>query len=857
MLDTEPGTTSFRNRGPKTGGKKKKAKKPERALSAKDLKRKSELKELEELELKVADVDSFTGKELFSEMPLSRLCLAGLQKANFVEMTDIQKASLPFTLAGKDVLGAAKTGSGKTLAFLIPVVERLYRMKWTPMDGLGGLIISPTRELALQIFEVLRKVGRYYSFSAGLLIGGKDLTQEQERIARMNILVCTPGRLLQHMDQTPDFTCDNLQILVLDEADRCLDSGFEKALNAIIENLPTEGRQTLLFSATQTKSVRDLARLSLSDPEYVNVHEASESATPQTLVQRYAVLDLPQKLDMLFSFLKTHLKQKVLVFVSSCKQVRFIFETFCKLHPGIPLMHLHGKQKQPKRLAIFETFCRKTAVCLFATDVAARGLDFPAVDWVIQLDCPEDVSTYIHRVGRTARNDQPGNALLFLTPNEEPGMLAALEKRKVAVEKIRVNPSKIKSVRQQMVMFCSKDPEIKYLGQKAFISYIRSIHLQSNKDIFDVSKLPFDAYAESLGLPGAPVIKFLKKSANVAKNAIRAKPKDVSHLGIDDDVSEEEEGDEESSAAEEEEKDDVVEGKKQPLTKVDKMFQAKNKTVLSEHYQKLRAVDGDEGDEDEDFFGIVRANHDVEDVNTAVYPEKAPTKKQLLKAKHKELSSRGSAQKLEFDEDGKPIIHALETLEEFEAKGSISTRITQHLEAQTEDMKVADLEDKNVVRAKRKEKRLLQKAKERAALNGEEGPVGDVRLVSDDEENEGTNEYSGDEAEDDDDAESAATFDGERGAWESDAELSDNADDNDAVLDIDLDEDEVPVIAPTHAKRGAALLEEDEEEDRESRREAEGKMKRKKQKLSSFLLKSQDLEGLANQLLSSSKNKKK
>ncbi|KAJ3228325.1 ATP-dependent RNA helicase dbp4 [Chytriomyces hyalinus] len=857
MLDTEPGATSFRNRGPKTGGKKKKAKKPERALSAKDLKRKSELKELEELELKVADADSFTGKELFSEMPLSRLCLAGLQKANFVEMTDIQKSSLPFTLAGKDVLGAAKTGSGKTLAFLIPVVERLYRMKWTPMDGLGGLIISPTRELALQIFEVLRKVGRYYSFSAGLLIGGKDLTQEQERIARMNILVCTPGRLLQHMDQTPDFTCDNLQILVLDEADRCLDSGFEKALNAIIENLPTEGRQTLLFSATQTKSVRDLARLSLSDPEYVNVHEASESATPQTLVQRYAVLDLPQKLDMLFSFLKTHLKQKILVFVSSCKQVRFVFETFCKLHPGIPLMHLHGKQKQPKRLAIFETFCRKTAVCLFATDVAARGLDFPAVDWVIQLDCPEDVSTYIHRVGRTARNDQPGNALLFLTPSEEPGMLAALEKRKVAVEKIRVNPSKIKSVRQQMVMFCSKDPEIKYLGQKAFISYIRSIHLQSNKDIFDVSKLPFDAYAESLGLPGAPVIKFLKKSANVAKNAIRAKPKDVSHLGIDDEVSEEEEADEDSSAAEEEEKDDTPQGKKQPLTKVDKMFQAKNKTVLSEHYQKLRAVDGDEGEEDEDFFGIVRANHDVEDVNTAVYPEKAPTKKQLLKAKHKELSSRGSAQKLEFDEEGKPIIHALETLEEFEAKGSISTRITQHLEAQTEDMKVADLEDKNVVRAKRKEKRLLQKAKERAALNGEDGPVGDVRLVSDDEENEDTNEYSGEEVEDDDDAESAATFDGERGAWESDAELSDNAEDNDAVLDIDLDEDEVPVIAPTHAKRGAALLEEDDEEDRESRREAEGKMKRKKQKLSSFLLKSQDLEGLANQLLSSSKSKKK
>ncbi|KAI8618851.1 P-loop containing nucleoside triphosphate hydrolase protein [Chytriomyces sp. MP71] len=717
-MQAEPGNTFARRGGAK---KKNKNKKPERALSAKDLKRKSEQTELEELEQKVLDSDSYAGKELFSELPLSRLCLAGLQKANFIEMTDIQKASLPFTLAGKDVLGAAKTGSGKTLAFLIPIVERLYRMKWTQLDGLGALVISPTRELALQIFEVLRKVGRFYSFSAGLLIGGKDLAQEQERIAKMNILVCTPGRLLQHMDQTPDFTCDNLQILVLDEADRCLDSGFEKSLNAIIENLPSEGRQTLLFSATQTKSVKDLARLSLTDPEYVNVHEASESATPQTLVQRYVVLELPQKLDMLFSFLKTHLKQKIIVFASSCKQVRFIFETFCKLHPGIPLMHLHGKQKQPKRLAIFETFCRKTAVCLFATDIAARGLDFPAVDWVVQLDCPEDVNTYIHRVGRTARYEQAGNALMFLTPSEEPGMMAALEKRKVVVEKIKVNPSKIKSVRQQMVMFSSKDPEIKYLGQKAFISYIRSIHLQSNKNIFDVQKLPFDAYAESLGLPGAPVIKFLKKSANVAKNAIRQRAKEVAYLGLDGKEMDGNTSEEESDAGNEEKAPSKVDDKKQPITKVDKMFGAKNKTVFSEHYKKLRADDESDNDEDEDFFGIIRSNHDVDDVNTAVYPEASPTKKQLLKAKQKELTKRGSSQKLEFDEEGNPVIHKLETLEEFEAKGSIAARVAEHLEAQTEDMKEADKEDKDIVRAKRREKRLLQKAKERALLSGEDG----------------------------------------------------------------------------------------------------------------------------------------
>ena len=180
---------------------------------------------------------------------------------NFVKTTEIQKQSLKHSLLGKDVLGAAKTGSGKTLAFIIPVLEKLYKENWSSLDGLGALIISPTRELALQIFKVLRDVGKKHSFSAGLLIGGKNLVQEQERVSKMNILVATPVRLLQHMDQTPDFNCLNLQILVLDEADRILDSGFEKTLNAIIENLPP--RQTLLFSATQTKAVKDLARLSV------------------------------------------------------------------------------------------------------------------------------------------------------------------------------------------------------------------------------------------------------------------------------------------------------------------------------------------------------------------------------------------------------------------------------------------------------------------------------------------------------------------------------------------------------------------------------------------------------------------
>ena len=159
----------------------------------------------------------------FEELPISRATKDALKDCKYARLTAIQRAALPHALCGRDVLGAAKTGSGKTLAFLIPLIESLYRKKWGHLDGLGALIISPTRELALQIFEELRKVGKLHEFSAGLLIGGKDVAEEAVRVGRMNILVATPGRLLQHMDETPDFDASMLQILILDEADRILD----------------------------------------------------------------------------------------------------------------------------------------------------------------------------------------------------------------------------------------------------------------------------------------------------------------------------------------------------------------------------------------------------------------------------------------------------------------------------------------------------------------------------------------------------------------------------------------------------------------------------------------------------------
>jgi len=382
------------------------------------------------------------------------------------------------------------------------------------MDGLGALIISPTRELATQIFDVLRKIGREHTFSAGLVIGGKKLKDEQEALHRMNIVVCTPGRMLQHMDQTVGLTLDNVQMLVLDEADRILDMGFRTTLDAIIENLPKE-RQSLLFSATQTKSVSELARLGLKDPEYIAVHEAAASATPTGLDQFYMITPLPEKLNTLFAFLRNHLQLKIVVFMSSCKQVRFVYETFRQLHIGIPLLHLHGKQKQSARTDITAKFSAAKQSCLFSTDVVARGLDFPAVDWVIQLDAPEDADTYIHRVGRTARFEKTGKALLFLCPSEEK-FTDRLTSRKVPINKAGQKNSKKQSIQNQLQGLLFKDPELKYLGQKAFVSYCRSISVQKDREVFKLEGLPLDEYAASIGLLGAPRIKGLK-SVDAAK----------------------------------------------------------------------------------------------------------------------------------------------------------------------------------------------------------------------------------------------------------------------------------------------------------------------------------------------------
>ncbi|XP_059633952.1 DEAD-box ATP-dependent RNA helicase 32-like [Cornus florida] len=476
----------------------------------------------------------YVGCKKFSELPLSRKTKDGLRQSNYTTMTRIQRAAIPHALCGHDILGEAKTGSGKTLAFIIPVLEKLYRMRWGPEDGVGCIIISPTRELANQLFEVLNSVGKHHSFSAGLLIGGcKNVDTEKERVNELNILVCTPGRLLQHMDETPNFDCSQLQVLVLDEADRILDVGFKKALDAIISQLPNH-RQTFLFSATLTKSVKDLARVGLKDPEYLSAHLESVTATPNRLRQTAMIVPLEHKLDLLWSFIKKHLNSRILVFLSSCKQVKFVFEAFKKLHPGIPLKCLHGRMKQETRMEIYSQFCEKDKPSvLFSTDVAARGLDFSkSVDWVVQVDCPEDVDTYRHRVGRTARYHCDGRSVLFLMPSEIK-MIKELEENKIRIKLSQANPEWLRAVSENVAALLVKYDNLKQLAQRAFITYLRSIYIKRNKEVFDVMKLPIDEFSASLGLPMTPKIRFLKQK--IRSKAVSGKPFLQPEIGLKED----------------------------------------------------------------------------------------------------------------------------------------------------------------------------------------------------------------------------------------------------------------------------------------------------------------------------------
>nr|XP_061799463.1 ATP-dependent RNA helicase DDX18 [Nerophis lumbriciformis] len=436
---------------------------------------------------------------------VSENTLKGVKEMGFEHMTEIQHKSIRPLLEGRDVLAAAKTGSGKTLAFLIPSIELIYKLKFMPRNGTGVVILSPTRELAMQTYGVLKELLTHHVHTYGLIMGGSNRSAEAQKLANgVNILVATPGRLLDHLQNTPGFMFKNLQCLIIDEADRILEVGFEEELKQIIKLLPKK-RQTMLFSATQTRKVEDLARISLKkEPLYVGVDDNKDNATVDGLEQGYVVCPSEKRFLLLFTFLKKNRKKKLMVFFSSCMSVKFHYELLNYI--DLPVMAIHGKQKQTKRTTTFFQFCNADSGILLCTDVAARGLDIPEVDWIVQYDPPDDPKEYIHRVGRTARGiNGRGHALLILRP-QELGFLRFLKQAKVPLSEFEFSWAKISDIQSQLEKLIEKNYYLHKSAQEAYKSYVRAYDSHSLKQIYSVNTLDLLMVALSFGFKVPPYV---------------------------------------------------------------------------------------------------------------------------------------------------------------------------------------------------------------------------------------------------------------------------------------------------------------------------------------------------------------
>ncbi|OAQ65144.1 ATP-dependent RNA helicase DDX18 [Pochonia chlamydosporia 170] len=443
--------------------------------------------------------------ELFDQLKLSEKTMKAITEMGFTKMTAIQRTAIPPLLAGKDVLGAAKTGSGKTLAFLIPAIEILSALRFKPRNGTGVIVVSPTRELALQIFGVARELMKHHSQTYGIVIGGANRKAEAEKLSKgVNLLIATPGRLLDHLLNTP-FVFKNLKSLVIDEADRILEVGFEDEIRQIVKVLSNDNRQTMLFSATQTTKVEDLARISLRPgPLYINVDEEKQFSTVDGLEQGYVLCDADKRFILLFSFLRRMKakKKKVIVFFSSCNSVKYYSELLNYI--DCPVLDLHGKQKQQKRTNTFFEFSNAEHGILICTDVAARGLDIPAVDFIVQFDPPDNTRDYIHRVGRTARGaNTKGRSLLFLQPNEV-GFLSHLKTARVPVVEFDFPTKHIQNVQSQLEKLIGKNYYLQQSAKEAFKSYLHAYASHSLRSVYDVNKLDLKRVAKSFGFTTPP-----------------------------------------------------------------------------------------------------------------------------------------------------------------------------------------------------------------------------------------------------------------------------------------------------------------------------------------------------------------
>lgn len=474
---------------------------------------------------------------------LSDRILQTLGELKFTHMTPVQSACIPLFMSNKDVAAEAVTGSGKTLAFVIPIIELLLKReeKLKKMQ-VGAMVITPTRELALQISEVMEHfLQKFPQFTQILLIGGSNPIEDVEKFKDRgaNIVIATPGRLedlFRRKSEGLDLanSVRSLDVLVLDEADRLLDMGFEASLNTILSYLPKQ-RRTGLFSATQTQELEKLVRAGLRNPVRITVKEKGVAATaaqktPSRLSNYYTICRSEDKFNNLVAFLRQHKHEKHLVFFSTCACVEYYGRALETLIKKVTVRCIHGKMKH-KRNKIFADFRTLKSGILVCTDVMARGIDIPAVNWVLQYDPPSSASAFVHRCGRTARIGNEGNALVFLLPMEESYVSFLSINQKCPLQKMPPIGDVV-DVLPKVKALALADRAMFDRGMRAFVSYVQAYAKHECSLIFRIKDLDFATLARGfalLRLPKMPELKGKKfpdfTETTVDTNTIRYKDK--------------------------------------------------------------------------------------------------------------------------------------------------------------------------------------------------------------------------------------------------------------------------------------------------------------------------------------------
>ncbi|KAH0625389.1 hypothetical protein JD844_014875 [Phrynosoma platyrhinos] len=452
---------------------------------------------------------------------LSPGVLRALEEMGFAHMTPVQSATIPLFMTNKDVAAEAVTGSGKTLAFVIPIIEILLRREEKlRKKQVGAIVITPTRELAVQIDEVISHFTKYFpQFSQCLLIGGKNPMEDIERFKEQggNIIVATPGRLedmFRRKSEGLDLASSvkSLDILVLDEADRLLDMGFEASLNTILDILPKQ-RRTGLFSATQTQEVENLVRAGLRNPVRISVKEKDMAAsntqkTPTRLQNFYMICKADEKFNQLVHFLRQHKPEKHLVFFSTCACVEYYGEALKCLIRNMKIMCIHGKMKH-KRNKIFMEFRKLASGVLVCTDVMARGIDIPEVNWVLQYDPPSNARYLSSLKNGTTRIGHLGSALVFLLPMEEAYVNFLSINQKCPMQEMKLQ-SNVMDVLPKLKSLSLADRAVYEKGMKAFVSYVQAYAKHECNLIFRLKDLDFTSLAQGFALLKMPRMPELK-----------------------------------------------------------------------------------------------------------------------------------------------------------------------------------------------------------------------------------------------------------------------------------------------------------------------------------------------------------